>query len=169
MIPASLGEVSVLARILKERKKVAETLTELLKVENAHITRLTQESLPYLMSELSLKDFTLETGEKVKVALDVFCSITEEKKAEAHEWLRANDFGGLIKSIVGVAFSRDEEHDAEGCMRLLLWAGFDNAGATESVHASTLKAFLKDELKKGNPNIPLELFSAMPCMVATIK
>ena len=38
----------------------------------------------------------------------------------------------------------------------------------ESVHAQTMKAFLKEQIAKGS-DIPLDLFGARPVWVATVK
>lgn len=163
---ARLGEVSRLAKLLVDADAEVERIEELLKAAKAHVTRIREEALPGAMQEIDLKEVTLSDGSKIKVVDEVYCSITEAKKAAAFEWLEENDFGGLIKTGVEVAYGRDQRDDALAFYTKLAAEGKD-VSISAGVHAQTLKAWMKEQLAEGR-NVPMELFSARSVTVAKV-
>lgn len=163
---SALGEVAALARLLVNADAEVERIENLLKDANAHARRIREEALPGAMQELDLKEVTLSDGSKIKVADEVYCSITEAKKVAAFEWLEDNDFGGLIKTGVEIAYGRDEREAAVTFYNQLLEEGKD-VSISAGVHAQTLKAWMKEQLAAGR-NVPMDLFGARSVTVAKV-
>ena len=159
---ASLERIVALAKILRQRQSAVEDLTQELSDAKEQLRKVEQEDLPELMRELGLELMRLEDGSTVEVVPDVQCAITEAHRPAAHAWLTANGFGGLIKTEVSVAFGRGE-HDAA-----LALAEKIGGQVKESVHAQTLKAFVKEQMEAGT-KVPFDLFSVFPFNKAKLK
>lgn len=145
--------------LLKLRENVSRLETEL-DAAKKDVRRVEQEDLPDLMQELGLETFKLKTGETVEVKPEVECSITEEKRFAAHDWLSVHGFGGLIKTEVVVTFGRGEHEAAEGFAKEVADQG-KQPSLIERVHPSTLKSFVKEQMAAGNP-VPFDLFGVHP-------
>lgn len=149
-----------LADILLQLRAKVEDLETQLTAAKADVRRIEQEDLPDLMQELGLETFKLKTGEVIEVKQDVDCSITEARRHDAHQWLIANGFGGLIKTEVVVAFGRGEHDAAEEFAGKLAEEGKD-PNLVERVHPMTLKSFVKEQMAAGTA-LPFELFGVHP-------
>jgi hypothetical protein len=165
MIP--LDEMTELARALVEADNTVKTDEALLKASKEKARILREETIPSKMHELGLTSLELDSGEKITVQQEVYASIPVANRPAAFEWLNNHGFGGLIKVNLTIPFSKGEKGDAIELGDKLKNQGF-NVDLEESVHSQTLKAFIKDELSKGN-NVPLELFGARPVQTAKIK
>lgn len=144
-----------LAELLIAKRKEVESLEQQLSLAKSDLQRIEQDDLPDLMMELELTTFTLSNGAKVEVQQDVQCGITEERRRAAHAWLIDNEFGGLIKTEVSVAFDRGHYDEAQRV------ADEIGGAVKETVHPSTLKSFIKERLAAGTP-LPFELFGIRP-------
>lgn len=149
-----------LAELLLELRNKVEDLEKQLDAAKKDMRRVEQEDLPDLMQELGLETFKLKSGESVEVKPEVDCSITEDRRAKAHEWLSANGFGGLIKTEVVVTFGKGEHDEAEGFAKEVAEKGKQPA-LVERVHPSTLKSFVKEQMAAGRP-VPFDLFGVHP-------
>jgi hypothetical protein len=81
--------------------------------------------------------------------------IPDEKRLEALQWFEEQGHGDLVKSIIDITFGMHEHERRLAVMQLLS----DNKieyYTNESVHSSTLKAFVKREIQK-NHIIPYDL------------
>lgn len=163
----SVDDISRLARALVDADAAVDNANEALKEakERARIVR--EETIPSAMQELGISSITLDTGEKLKVEQEVYASIPAANKNAAYAWLDDNGFGGLIKILVDAQFGKGEQEAATALMQELQERGLQ-VTAEQSVHASTLKAFLKEQLSKG-ANVPLDLFGARPVWAAKIS
>lgn len=157
---SDLQRVVQLAELLLKLRENVESLETQLAAAKADVRRVEQEDLPDLMQELGLETFKLKTGETVEVKPEVDCSITEEKRFAAHDWLSSNGFGGLIKTEVIVQFGRGEHDAAEGFAKEVALQGKQPA-LVERVHPSTLKSFIKEQMAAGKA-IPFDLFGVHP-------
>lgn len=117
--PTSLAELSMLAAAQVAAEKEVEKAQATLKEKNAVLLRLREESVPMAMAELEMTKVKLSTGEEVTVKRDVYCSITEDNRDTAHNWLEHHDFGGIIRTIVAVEFGKDEMPFALALIKLL--------------------------------------------------
>lgn len=90
---------------------------------------LSEVALPEAMYAIGLREFRLDSGESIKINHEVYAHLSQANKDAGFQWLRDNGFGNLIKERV----------------------------VLESLHGGTLKAFVKEQLRKGNA-IPLQMF-----------
>lgn len=159
---SELKRVIELSSLLVQQRKYVEDLESRYETAKADLRRIETEDLPELMREIGMKSVTLDDGSVVEVVEEVDCSITQEKRAAAHDWLLANGFGGLIKTEVVVAFGKGEHEAAMKCAEQV------GGVAQERVHPSTLKSFVKEQMTKGAA-IPFDLFGIHPYNKAKLK
>ena len=138
----SLKQISALAALLREGHAAVESATEKLSTLKAEVRKL-------------------EDGSSVKVVDEVDCHISIERRATAHAWLTDNGFGGLIKSALTVEFGRNEHEEALAAAAKIQDLLGRGSTFNESVHASTLKAFIKEQMAAG-VTIPMEMFGIRP-------
>lgn len=166
----TLKELSALCAQLRDEQRALEEADRVWKEHKARIFSLQTEDIPSLMTELGVTKIVLETGETITVAAEVEASLPKENleaRQAAFDWLESHGHGGLIKTEVSVTFGRDELERAKACAEEI--AGrWGQAVLDRNVHANTLKAFIKEQLREGK-EIPLELFMARPITVAKIK
>jgi hypothetical protein len=152
---SELNRLVTMAQALVSARAALEKADAAAKAAKALVTRLEQEDIPELMRELGVASFALADGSKLSLTEDIQCGITEARRAEAHAWLTANGFGGLIKTKVVVQFGREERDAALAC------AASVGGVLEESVHPQTLKSFLKERRAAGD-SPPEELFGIHP-------
>jgi hypothetical protein len=154
-VTGDLERVVAMAQLMVRAAEHVAALTEQLRLAKEVYTRLETEDLPQLMHELQLKEFVLEDGSRLELKPDVQCGISEARRVEAHAWLVANGYGGLIKSEVTVQFEREKVEEARQLAEEI------GGIVSESVHPATLKAFVKERIQAGTP-IPAETFGIFP-------
>jgi len=163
----TLDEMTALARALVDADSAVEEAEAALKHTKEVARILREETIPSAMQELGIEKLELSTGQKITISQEVYASIPAASKDDAHRWLEANGFGGLIKVGVTTQYGKGERDAALTLFRDLVGRGL-SAKFDESVHPQTLKAFLKEQISSGN-NVPLELFGARPVWTAKIK
>lgn len=155
---ASLAQVSDLAqRQLALEDEIAD-LEARLSERRERLNRITFDELPAALAELGLRDIRLSNGARVEVQDFVQASIPERRREAAHAWLRDHGFGDLVKHELTVTFAKGEDAEAATAARVLEEHGWHPADR-ERVHPSTLKAFLREQIREGT-EIPLDLFGA---------
>ena len=105
-------EISQACQKLTSQNKKVEDLQNLLKQEEEESRRLSEEVIPTLMQQAGVSSIKLEDGSSVEVSPYYYAKITEDKKGEAFDWLRQNNFGDLIKNNVSVSFGKGEDSNA---------------------------------------------------------
>jgi hypothetical protein len=163
----SMMRLSSLATTLRETKSQIADLEAKLKEHKKNESRIETEDMPELMKELDMKSFTLSDGTKIEVNEDLLCGITEENRDSAHSWLRQNNFGGIIKTNIIQQYGAGEIEEATKNVALIRKLTGRTAVVLESVHAQTLKAFLKEQRTKGT-KIPAKLFGLFPFSKAKV-
>lgn len=163
----SLDSMAALARALVDADVSVEQAEANLKEAKERARILREETIPSAMQELGLEEIKLDTGQKLSVKQDVYAAIPAAQKEQAFTWLEQNGFGGLIKVEVTADYRKGE---ADAAMQL--FAELQERGLQvefgQSVHAQTLKAFLREQLANGT-NVPLDLFGARPVWTAKIS
>jgi hypothetical protein len=114
-------------------------------------------AIPEKMTELGVKQLKLSDGWEVKIDQYYSASIGAEKKEAAFAWLRAHKHDDIIKNEIITSFGRGDDEKAKKVAELLEGANIVYT-QKESVHAQTLKAFVKGEIEKGE-ELPMDLFS----------
>jgi len=130
------------------------------------LKRVQLRELPEAMTAIPVTEWTDGEGNKISVQPFVRASITEAKKDDAHQWLRENAHGDLIKSLIAVDVGQNEAL-VKKLVPLLVKLGASYS-AKEAVHSGTLKAWVKEQIAAGVP-IPLELFGVFTGQKSTIK
>lgn len=143
-----LEAVAELAQQQIIMEHLVTTLDDQLKKAKEGLRKLSEEIFPAKMFELGVAAFTLKDGSKITVKPFYQASISEEKRDQAHRWLEENGHGSLIKALVAVEFGKDSKEDQTKAFTLLAEAGFMPT-KKESVHSSTLKAFVKEQMESG--------------------
>ena len=126
---------------------------------------LSEELIPQCLAEIGIEEIRLTDGSRISAQPYYGARITQAKSVSAHAWLREQGHGDLIKNIVSVQFGRGEDERAKAVIQLLKKEGL-MPDQKESVHPSSLKAFVKEQIESGNQVFDQEakeLFSVYEC------
>lgn len=164
---SQLASVSALVRNQVRLQNIVERMEEELKKMKEELDTVSKKLLPDAMQELGLSSITTSDGAKLTISPFYSAHITDEHREAAHDWLRETGNDGIIKTKVVVPFNKGEMEMVKRCMATLKKAKFD-AQADESIHHSTLKAFVKERIEAGQP-IPQDLFGVFVGNIAKIK
>jgi hypothetical protein len=164
---AGLDTVAGLARKIKQQQDKVERLDRELKDEKQALLKLTDEDLPSTMADLGLSKFSLDDGSTVAVIATYGASILVKDRPAAYDWLRDNGFDDIIKNVISCQFGRGEDDQASAFHAFASQQGYPT-NQNESIHASTLKAFVKERIETGE-DFPHTLFGAYVGQRAVIK
>lgn len=131
------------------------------------LKQISEVDIPTLMDSIGMAQFTLRTGVVISVEEVIRASIPKAQSLAAFAWLRANNSEALIKREVSVSFGKGENDAAEKLLTELSSQGLPVEN-NESVHASTLSAWVREKLKNGI-EIPIELFGVFRQRVSKVK
>ena len=146
-------EIDDLETTMKERK---ESLNSLLEVK-----------IPEACQEIGLLKFSMDDGSEIEIKQFYSASITAEKEAEAHAWLRDHGYDDIIKNIVSVQFGRKEDAKAGETLELLRREGLLPEQVAK-VHPQTLKGWVREMIEQG-VHFPMDVFGAYTGFKANIK
>tara|TARA_R100001463_G_scaffold1080_3_gene4558 strand:+ start:1298 stop:1861 length:564 start_codon:yes stop_codon:yes gene_type:complete len=158
--------LSSLVRDMRKLEEKIEDSENHLKNLKSQKHSLAAEQIPMLMDEMGVDRIDVD-GLTVSTKLQVHASIPVARREEAYTWLRENNLDSIIKNDVTVSFGKGEDNIAGDVVGLLQDKGFDPKTKTH-VHASTLKAFVKERITDGKP-IDLDLFGAYSMNTAEIR
>jgi hypothetical protein len=144
-----------------------EDLEDELKRAQQNLAKISQEILPEALAEHGLSELKMEDGSKITVSQFIQAHISKEKQEDAFDWLREHNFDDLIKNVVSLEFGKGEDDHARDVMETLTNRGYWPQNK-QSVHPSTLKAFVKEQVEKG-AEIPSDLFGVFIGKKAVIK
>jgi len=149
-------EISEACNKLTSQNQKVETLEKSLKEAEEEARRLSEEVIPTLMQQAGVSSIKLDNGTSVEVSPYYYAKISEDKKAEAFQWLRENDHGDLIKNNVSVSFGKGEDSNAVNLKSELEAKGLV-VDQKQDVHWQTLRGFVKEQIEK-NKTLPSETF-----------
>ena len=138
-----------------------------LKEKKKDLLKMTDEDLPSVLQEMGVSSFTLDDGSKVEIKPLYAGHISANNKEAAFEWLRNNGHDDIIKNVVSCQFGRGEDNKAEEFYAIASAKGYV-AQQKQDVHASTLKAWIRERVENGE-EFPMEVFGAYISQRATIK
>ena len=160
--------------------KLADKIQEMQAVQNAieqdekqikdkkkHLEHLSGEVIPTMLSEMGLSFLKLADGSSVEVKTNYSATITQAKKEEAFNWLRANGLGDIIKNEISVSFGRNEDNKAADYAELAKGQGLQPTQKLK-VEPMTLKALVRERMEAGK-EMPTELFNIYVGNKTTIK
>lgn len=166
----SLNDMAELAKSLVEAQELTKKTEQLLKDVKERERVLVEETIPGALQELGVKELTLDTGEVISLKQEVYASLTEERKPAAFKWLDEHKFGGMIKTDLTISYAKADYEEAKEKCKELMDEGLSPT-LEQSVHAQTLKAFIKEQIATVDPKVPfpLDLFGARVVFQAKIK
>ena len=138
----SMEELSILVVALIGKRKSIDMLEEQLKNEKEMEKKLSQEEIPSVLLEKGVTSITLESGEKVTIIEDIFITVPKEDRAKRSivlKWLIKIGGENLIKKEMKI--EEPEEHIIQYLRKNKI--PYVNS---QTVHAGSLKAFLKGKL-----------------------
>jgi len=141
-----------ITRFLRIGGMIGNTEERLRKLKEQY-RRLSEEDLPQKMAELGMQDLRLKDGSRITIDMFYATRINKNNRDAAHAWLRQQGHGDIIKNQVSVAFGKGEDATARETMALLeefLQKNGNIPTQRESVHPSTLKAFVKERIESGD-------------------
>lgn len=164
------GELSAVSNLANKQLKLTAEVFELevrLKAKKEELRLTSERELPDAMQSAGLTQITLNNGEKISITEFYNAHISKANQEKAYGWLVSNGHEGLIKNEVLLKFGRDESRVVDETVSALQSRGL-SPQIRQSVHPSTLKAFIKEQLTSGN-DIPTEPFGIYIGSKATIK
>ena len=163
----NMGKIGAVATDIAETENEIQKIKEELKRKEDYKTKLSEEVLPSLFSEVGLSELKLSDGRKIKVSEYYTATPLKENRAKVHTWLRDNGFGDLVKNQVTCSFGRNEDEKASSLISDLNEKGLEPA-QREWVEPSTLRAFVREQYEAGR-ELPMDLLGAYIGHKTTIK
>lgn len=164
--------MKMLQRLVKQRAKIVDDIVNAGEVLSGHQNKLKQldeQEIPAVMEDVGIEEFKTEDGLEIAIKTTYHPSISAARKAEAFAWLRSHGHAGLIKRDVSMGFTKGEDEKA---LKYVEWLTKKYPGRAikdvESVHASTLRAFVKEQFEAGI-DIPIETFGIHIITKAVVK
>lgn len=162
-----LSSIGALAKRAKELEKELEELETTVTERKNQQRKLLEETIPAMLQELGMTDFTMADGSKITVKPFYSASIKEENRAQAYEWLREHGYDDIIKNTVSVQFGRGEDGLCDTLLNQLREQNYPVQQA-QKIEPQTLKAWVREQVERGS-DFPTELFGAYVGQKATIK
>jgi hypothetical protein len=166
-------ENSELTQLVKLAQEQIELEAEVERCEaalgkaNKNLKYLAETMIPETMNNLGLSEIGLEDGRKITIKSKVHANITKDNKSAAIAWLVDKKHEKIIKNTISVDFAKGEMKNSLKLIAMLDENGYDVA-TKESVHNSTLCAFVKEKLERGE-DIPMELFGVYVRKISQIS
>ena len=132
-------------------------------------TKLVADEIPTAMAEAGVGDtFSLASGHKIRVSPFVSGSFPKEPDLRKKAFEKLYDLGGaaLVKTHFNLTFGKGEKQNAERLAQVLTADGFPFE-EKEDVHASSLRAFIKEKMRDGS-EVPLDILGLYAGSVAKI-
>ena len=164
------GELSIVSALANKQLQLATEVANLeaeLKAKKEEFRTTSEQELPDAMQAAGLTQIKLSTGENITINEFYNAHISKANQEIAYNWLMKNGHEGLIKNEVSLKFGREESEVVEQTVSALQSRGL-SPEVRQSVHPSTLKAFVKEQFTSGN-DIPTEPFGIYIGTKATIK
>ena len=162
-----LANVSSLAQKQINLTNEVSQIEDMLKAKKEELRLVQEQELPDALSEVGLTQIVLSTGEKISLSEFYSAHISKANQQQAYQWLIENGHEGIIKNEVSLKFNRGESQIVDETVLALKSRGL-SPEVKQSIHPSTLKAFVKEQLTTGN-DIPTEPFGIYIGTKANIK
>lgn len=163
---SDLKRVVKMAELLKRQKAELEAAKAEIKEKEKAYLQLERVDIPELMSEVGLSEVKLEDGTVIRIKEDVDTKITDATRDAALRWLLDNNFGGIIKTEISLAFPRGAREEAAKVVQDLS-VKYEGVQMKENVHSATLKSFVKEQMENGG-GVPMDLFNVFPYSKAVV-
>ncbi len=142
---------------LRDLEAEVKSQEEKIKQTQKEITRISEDVIPTLLSEMGLSSLKLTDGSSVDVKPFYSASISVRNREAAYKWLRDNGLGDIIKNDVVVSFGRHEDNKAVDYANLAKSQGFEPTQKLK-VEPMTLKALVRERIEAGK-EMPMDVFN----------
>jgi hypothetical protein len=153
---------------LREINSEIEKMEEILSDKKAQRMKLTDEIIPSLMEEIHERKKEFDDGTVIEIKPFYGIKIDAAKKQEAFAWMRAKNHGDLIKNQINVSLGMTEDQVAQEVLSYLKSKNLTDVEQKTDVHSSTLKAWFKEQVEKGQ-SVPSDIFNTYVTNRAAIK
>ena len=143
-------------KLLETQKKILTAEEQLKKLKEVETT-LSEQTIPNLMQQAGLSLLKLADGSSVEVKPFYSARIPASKSDEAFNWLRENGHGDLIKNQVSLEFGMKQDNEAKSIIEELKAKGLPVKQKT-TVHPSSLRGFVREQIQDLGKDVPAELF-----------
>ena len=117
---------------------------------------LSEQAIPDKLAELGVSDLKLSDGSRISADPFYSARITAANLATAHNWLREQGHGDIIKNTLTVRFDQGDDANAKKLVGLLTKEGY-LPETKEAVHPSTLRAFVREMIESGNSSFDVDI------------
>lgn len=129
-------------------------IEEQLKRVNGKITEIERNELPEMFTRAGISGLDVEAIDnhpafRAELGTVYTAKIPDGKHEEAYQWFEEQGFGDLVKATIIILFGMQEHEKRLAVMELLNDHSIEYS-VNESVHHSTLKAFVKREIQAGH-------------------
>lgn len=175
--PDQLAAARALAAQARDLSREISDLEERTKKKSSQLNVIVKETLPDLMDQAGITKLELrpegnEPGWSFKLgpffSAGIAAGWPEERKREAYEYLTSIGAGDLIKTFVTLSFAKEDRDVAVRLAAELRERGMD-IEVDESVHTSTLKAWLKETVEGGHDMPQLDKIGGFVGRQVTMK
>ena len=143
-------------KLLDIQKKISTAEEEMKKLKEVETT-LSEQTIPNLMQQAGISMLKLADGSSVEVKPFYSARIPASKSEQAFDWLSANGHGDMIKNQVSLEFGMRQDNEAKALVEELKQKGLAVQQKT-SVHPSTLRGFVREQIQDLGKDVPAELF-----------
>jgi hypothetical protein len=175
--PDKLDAIRDVARQLRDKEKEILDLDERLKATKAEVLDLKHKKLVDLMQEAGVDKIGLPAEGNYPPSDAVLspyyhaviaANWEPERRQAAFNWLESEGHGDLVKTVVTVAFGRDERQRAREITQYLELMGVQHSVQLD-VPWNTLTAFVREQVEKYHRVPPLETIGATVGQVVKLK
>lgn len=143
------------------------------KTKKQAVLALSEKAIPDLMKALELTSVTLDDGRKLELEESYAVGISEDHKDAAFGWLADHGHADIIKDQLVLWIDSKSPVSVDAILMALskLFTDKELDAILErkrSVHPSTLKAFVKEQIEEG-VEIPFEPFGVFPVRRSKFK
>lgn len=155
----NISELSARCQELLDLQRLKKEKETELKELDQRIDTIGSEVIPNMLAEQGLASLKLIDGSTVEVSKKYSCTMKADPdlKIKAHQWLRENGLGDIIKNNVAVSFGTGEDNKAEDFFSLAQQSGYQ-AEQSQKVEPSTLRALFRERVQSGL-DMPSDVFN----------
>ena len=135
-------------KLLRVEAEVGNTEEKLKRLKEQQ-RELSEQTIPDKLAQLGVTGIKLNDGSRISAEPFYSARISAANLEAAHNWLRDNGHGDIIKNTMTLSFGQGEDDLAKELVASLTKQVFIPE-EKEAVHPSTLKAFVKEQIESGN-------------------
>lgn len=164
-----IKDIQVMHEYVQELDREAVELETKLKAVTERARYFREDVIPEFMFSLGISEVKLNNGQTIGIKTNYFGNISKEREQAAFKWLKENGFASLVETTVGMSFGAGDEDKVDHAilMNFLNDKEIEHV-EKESVHAQTLKAFIRQEMEAGH-SFPYGLFGVYVSKQVVVK